>query len=201
MDTQVFTANSALICLDFQNDIVAEKGKLSGKGYYDFSQRYNSLKNVRLLQNHFRQLRRPVIHVKVGFSANYCEQPKTSPIMGKADQFKALLLNSWGTEFVEDVKPINDEIVIIKHRISGFHQTALELILRQQGIEQIVLAGAATDMAVESTARAGHDLDFKLTVVADACISANDEDHKRTLTVLNKLATVINTDSVIAADL
>jgi nicotinamidase-related amidase len=50
----------------------------------------------------------------------------------------------------------------------------------------------ATDMVVESTAREAHDHDFAVTVIADCCIAASDEDQERTLTNMKKLATILD---------
>jgi biuret amidohydrolase len=49
-----------------------------------------------------------------------------------------------------------------------------------------VLAGVATDVAVESTARAASDLGYRTIVVSDACIADSDEAHTRALDRLQK---------------
>ena len=59
------------------------------------------------------------------------------------------------------------------------------------GVTEVFLAGVATDMVVESTARDAHDRDFKVNVIADCCIAANDEDQQRSLTNMEKLATIM----------
>jgi nicotinamidase-related amidase len=182
----------ALICLDFQNDIVHAEGKVSAKGYTAYNAEYGVTAKVQQLQNQFRAKGFPVIHVRVGFSADYREQPKSSPLMGRAHEFGAFLMNAWGTEFFTETAPQANEKIITKHRVSAFYATELELLLRTQNIRDIYLAGVATDMVVESTARDAHDRDFITTVVEDCCIAAKREDHQHSLQAMKKIAHVIS---------
>ncbi len=182
----------ALLCMDFENDIVHPDGKVSGKGYAEYNAENNTLAAVRDVQDRFRAAGLPVVHVRVGFSPSYAEQPKGSPLMGKAHEFGAFDLSGWGTEFLEDVAPQGDELVITKHRVGCFFGTPLELTLKNMGVTELFLAGVATDMVVESTAREAHDRDFLVQVVADCCIAASSEDQERSLTSMKKLATIIN---------
>ena len=180
----------ALLCIDYINDIVAEKGKLSGKGYLEFCQNNRTLENLSELQNYCRRQEIPVLHVRVGFSPSYSEQPKHSPLFGKADQFQALQLGGWGTEFHPQVAPIAGENIITKHRVSAFFATDLELLLRTLKIDAVIIAGVATDLAVEAAARDAHDRDFAVTVVADCCAAADNADHAKSLKTLAKIANI-----------
>jgi biuret amidohydrolase len=54
------------------------------------------------------------------------------------------------------------------------------------GVDTLVLVGIATDVAVESTARAASDLQYRTIVVSDACQADSDEAHARALDVLQK---------------
>ena len=184
----------ALLCLDFENDIVHPEGKVAGKGYAAFNQTHQCLERVAETQSKFRQAGFPVLHIRVGFSASYAEQPKTSPLMGQAHKFEAFKLESWGTEFLTEVAPLPDELIITKHRVGAFYGTALNLALNTMGIKEQFLMGVATVMVVESTAREAHDRDFLVNVISDCCIAANDEDHQRSLENMQKLSTIITTD-------
>lgn len=181
---------TALICIDYINEIVSQGGKLSGKGYYDFVSKYETLDRVARAQRHFRSEGSVIIHVGLGFSANYAEHPTQSLLLGKAREFKALQLGTWGTEFNTKVAPVDGDSILTKHRISAFYHTALDTILHVQGVQQVYLAGVATDLAVQSAARDAHDRDYVITVLADCCAAANEEDHESSLRTLQKIATV-----------
>ena len=187
----------ALICIDFINDIVAPEGKLVGKGYALFCTQHQVLEKARLAQDHFRQNNWPVMHVRVGFAKGYAAQPKRSPLFGKAHQFGALELGTWGTEFAVTTAPQNDELTFNKPRVSAFYGTSLEAALSAQGIHEVYLCGVATDLAVEAAARDGHDRDYSVTVLADCCGAANDEDHQKSLTTLQKVAAVTTLSQLI----
>ena len=58
---------------------------------------------------------------------------------------------------------------IPKHRWSAFHGTALDVTLRAQGIETLLVIGGSTHVGVASTVYAARDLDYQVVVVRDAC--------------------------------
>jgi nicotinamidase-related amidase len=62
--------------------------------------------------------------------------------------------------------------------VSAFAGSDLDLVLRSGGIEHLVLTGIATSGAVPSTVRQAADLDFRLSVLADACLDADPEVHR-----------------------
>jgi nicotinamidase-related amidase len=67
------------------------------------------------------------------------------------------------------VAPIGDEVIIVKHRISAFFGTDLQMILRAQGINNLVMCGIATSGVVLSTLREASDMDYCLTILKDCC--------------------------------
>lgn len=180
----------ALICIDFINEMVAPEGKLAGKGYAAFCDKHSTLQNVKTAQDYFRSQGWPVMHVRVGFEKSYMAQPKHSPLFGGAHKFEALQFGAWGTEFITAVAPKGDELIFNKPRVSAFYGTGLEAALRAQGITDICVCGVATDLAVESATRDAHDRDYNVTVLADCCGAANENDHEKSLTTLQKIAAV-----------
>ena len=64
-----------------------------------------------------------------------------------------------------------------KHRWSAFHGTYLDLALRAQDVNTIVLCGGSTDVGIASTAYAARDLDYNLIIVSDACTSPERDNH------------------------
>ncbi|MDD2913547.1 MAG: cysteine hydrolase family protein [Candidatus Pacebacteria bacterium] len=182
--------NTALILIDFINEIVNEKGKLSSKGYFSFAKENNVFKNISFIIEKARQKNILIIHVKVGFSKNYNEQPKESPLFGKAKEFQALKLNTWATDFYKEIDIKEEDIIIIKHRVSAFYSTSLDLVLKNNNIKSVIIAGVATDLAVSSTVRDAHDRDYKVTIVSDCCIAGNIKDHEGALLSLSKISDI-----------
>ncbi|MCB1117823.1 MAG: cysteine hydrolase, partial [Chlamydiia bacterium] len=90
-----------------------------------------------------------------------------------------------------------DDVQIIKHRVSAFYGTDLDLILRGNSVREIVLVGIATNNAVELTAREAHDRDFKVQVIGDATECGSDEEKSASLNFLSRITEVLSTDQLI----
>ncbi len=187
----------ALVLIDLINELIAPEGKLSGKGYADFAQRHDSLSRVATLLEYARSQGYTIIHVRVGFSPDYREQPKDSPLFKHASRLGALKLDDWGTEFVPQACPLPGETVLTKHRVNAFVGTPLDLILCNAGITRITIVGCSTDVGMQTTARAAHDLDYECTVIGDCCIAPSDDDHDPTLRMLAKVTNVVTLEQYI----
>ena len=89
-------------------------------------------------------------------------------------------------EVIDDVAPQPDEPVVRGQAANGFDRTELDTLLRLAGVDNLVLGGIATDVAVESTARGASDLGYRTIVVPDACTADSDEAHVRSLEVIQR---------------
>ena len=79
-----------------------------------------------------------------------------------------------GGAFVAPVVPREGDRFVVKPRYSAFDHTPLEIILRELEVERILLAGAATEMCVIQTAIDAKEEGFKVTILADACATADE---------------------------
>lgn len=66
------------------------------------------------------------------------------------------------------VAPANGEITVVKSYPSSFERTALDMMIKQTGVSDLVLAGFMTHVCVSSTARATFNLGYRPTVIASA---------------------------------
>jgi ureidoacrylate peracid hydrolase len=87
---------------------------------------------------------------------------------------------TWGAEFFV-VSPAADELVIVKHRYSGFAYTPLELALRTLEVDTVLLAGASTHVCVEATARDAIMRGYRPVVVSDCVASGQRDLHEAAL--------------------
>jgi len=71
--------------------------------------------------------------------------------------------------------PKPHDIVVTKRRVGAFSGTDLEVVLRSQEIDHIVLVGIATSGVVLSTLRAAADMDYEITVLSDCCLDWEKE--------------------------
>ena len=87
------------------------------------------------------------------------------------------MFESGGSDIHADVAPKDGDIVIMKHRVSAFTGTDLEMILRANEIDTLVLFGIATSGVVLSTLVDAADRDYRLTVIRDCCADTDAELH------------------------
>jgi ureidoacrylate peracid hydrolase len=80
---------------------------------------------------------------------------------------------TWGAELY-GVSPQPQDLVITKHRYSGFAYTPLELALRARCRDTIILGGALTDVCVEATAIAAIAAGFFAVLVPECTVAATD---------------------------
>jgi ureidoacrylate peracid hydrolase len=107
---------------------------------------------------------------------------------------------TWGAEFW-GVLPEADEPIVDKQRYSAFWGTRLDSILRTLRRETLILGGVATNVCVESTARAATFLDYRIVVLAD-CTASNDGPaaHQATLENIRRHFGIVATaDEVVTA--
>ncbi len=188
------THSSALLVIDFINDICHPEGKLSHSSTMIESHLTVEKANHAIAWAREHQI--PIIAVKVGFSPNYCECPSQSPIFSQAPKFRALQLGAWGTDFLTDLALAPEDKVVIKHRISAFYNTDLTSVLSANQIDTLYISGVSTNMTVELTAREAHDRDYYVTIISDACAAADMQTHQSSLNHLSRLAQVITTDQL-----
>ncbi len=118
-----------------------------------------------------------ILHVGIGFEPGY---PEISPLNKRFAMVKERGIFVKGTDSANIHPSIykTGERVIYKHRVSAFAGNSLQMILRAQGIENLVLMGISTSGIVLSTIRAASDLDFQCVVVKDACFDPDEEVHR-----------------------
>lgn len=180
----------SLITIDFINEIVHEKGKLASKGYSDFIKEKKVFEKLSHAIKKAREEKMLIIHVRVGFDESYIQQPKNSPLFGKAHEFQALKLNTWATEFHEELDVQKKDVIITKHRVNAFHSTQLDLILKNNNVNTLYIAGVSTDLAVSNTVRDAHDKDYNVIVLEDCCAAASIEEHNNSIKSLSKISKI-----------
>jgi nicotinamidase-related amidase len=134
----------------------------------------------------FRKAKAKVVYTLVTYQPGLPGVRPNSPLFRTLVGSPTLLQGTPAVEVIDDIAPRLDEPVVRGQAASGFDGTTLDTILRVAGVDTLVLVGIATDVAVESTARAASDRQYRTVVVSDACQADSDEAHARALDVLQK---------------
>ncbi len=101
-----------------------------------------------------------------------------------------------GHEIVDEVRPLPGELVVPKWRSSGFWGTSLDLLLRSNGIQTVVVTGCTTEGCVESTARDASFNDYYV-VIAEDCVASDDrEQHDASMLLMRHRFDVVPSDAL-----
>ncbi|MFE6164108.1 isochorismatase family protein [Streptomyces sp. NPDC056486] len=84
-------------------------------------------------------------------------------------------------DLVPELGRKDSDIVVTKQQWGAFYGTDLDLQLRRRGVTQVVVAGIATSIGVESTARAAHEHGYHVTVAVDAVTDMDADAHRNSL--------------------
>jgi nicotinamidase-related amidase len=122
----------------------------------------------------------PVMFVRVAFRPGYPEVAESNATFAAAAAHAG---DAYGqdhpaTQVHVALTPEPGEPVIVKRRVSAFSGSDLDVLLRGAGAGTLILAGISTSGVVLSTLRQAADLDYRLTVLADACADTDEEVHR-----------------------
>lgn len=154
--------------------------------------------NCSTLLELFRNLGELVIHVTYG-----PELPDGSdlvPIRRRGIKPPGLHpVGSFVHKILPPLEPREGELVINKTSRSVFNSTAIETVLRNVGVETVIVVGVTTSSCVETTARDAADRGFQTVVVEDAVGELDEDSHNATLRqIAMRFGRVWTTEQVIA---
>jgi ureidoacrylate peracid hydrolase len=100
-------------------------------------------------------------------------------------------------QVLDELKPLPNEIVIPKMSSSVFVSTNIDYVLRNLGIEYLMVMGLLTDQCVESAVRDACDAGYLVTLIEDACATKSQERHDATLRAIKGYCRQRQTDQVL----
>jgi ureidoacrylate peracid hydrolase len=160
-------SQTAVLVIDMQNDFIHPDGTGARVGYQvEHSQR------IIKPMNQFLKAARAA-GVLVLLLRQVAADHTTSParrVRGEALGWKPTTMcgvGSWGAELHSDLEVADTDVWVEKRRYSAFIATDVDLILRSNGIETVVVCGTDGSVCVESTVRDAYMLDYHVVVPTD----------------------------------
>ena len=196
--------DTALLCIDLQyGDAHLEYGVLRrmrerGDGeliaYYADRLKRLVIPNVGRLQDACREAGIEVIHTKI--------ESLTADGRDRSLEHKRLGIHhppgSPDAQFLEEVGPRGDEIVLTKTCGGVFNGTNIEYVLRNLGIANLLVVGVITSGCVEVAVRDAADRGFVVTLVEDACSSWSEEMERAAIRAMSEIyAKVLSTEDAL----
>jgi nicotinamidase-related amidase len=196
---------TALLCIDMQYldaapgfgvfaNAEASGVPVEAQEYYFDRLKYTVLPNVRRLQDAFRARRLEVIHTRI--------QSLTQDGRDRSPAHKRLGLHaapgSKEAEFLEEIAPLENEIIIDKTASGVFTSTNMGYILRNMEITGLFVVGVYSNECVSTAIRDACDLGFYVTLISDGCATVTPELQRATMiTMKDRYARVLNTEEAI----
>jgi ureidoacrylate peracid hydrolase len=188
-------ARSALIIVDMQNDFCHPRGWLAGIGV-DIAPARAPIAPLQALLPSLRGAGVPIVWLNWGSRP---DRLNLSPALrhvydpsgaggGIGDPgpsgARVLQSGSWSAVLVEELRPEPADILVEKHRMSGFWDTPLDSILRNLSVSTLLFAGVNLDQCVLHTLADANFLGYDTLLVED-CAATTNPDFCREATILN----------------
>lgn len=183
----------AVLVVDMQNDFGARGGMFHRAGI-DISPIERIVEPIARVIAAARSAGLPIVHLKMEHAADLGNmggagsphaikhgplgvgQEVTAPD-GRASRI--LVAGNWNTDIVPRLAPRDGDVVVSKHRYSGFFQTELDRVLKERDITHLVVTGATTSVCVESTVRDAMYRDYHCVVLEDCTAEPIAHDSPR----------------------
>jgi ureidoacrylate peracid hydrolase len=173
--------NAAVLVIDVTNDFASEKSPRTA-----FRQNLKGVQeSVGRMEAFIKEARRaglPIIYIKPAGPGARSEASKDQASRNTTarNDPRTPEEEAWGREFYQLV-PAPEDLILEKTRYSAFLDTDLKQILRDRGIQSLLLTGISTNVCVESTARDGFMMDFYVVMVEDCCGAYKLNLHEATM--------------------
>lgn len=195
LDIDLDLSRTALLVVDLQTTGVTHNSALSthmqeqgreADVQYRFDRHEQVvIPNVKVLLDYFRSHGLKVVHtVMAANMADYSDAPAIyRPILSAM----SAVVGTEHAGFVDEVAPIDGEMIVYKSTLSAFNSSGIDNMLRGADIQYLIVVGISTNMCVESTVRDAADKGYSIILVDDCCGADSDAYHEAGLASMSRL--------------
>ena len=188
---QIDISRSALVIIDMQRDFLEPGGFGAALGN-DVSLLKAAVEPINNVLKVAREIGLLVIHTREGHRPDLADAPPlkvdrgdpATRIGAPGPMGRILVRGEPGHDIIPELYPIAGEPVIDKPGKGAFYQTDLELMLKNRGIETLLVCGVTTEVCVNTTIREANDRGFRCIALSDCCASYFPEFHAAGLAMI-----------------
>ena len=177
-------SRTALIIIDMQRDFL-EPGGFGETLGNDVSLLGRAVAPCKAVLDAARAANMLVIHTREGHRADLSDAPKAKIERGHPSMRigapgpmgRILIRGEPGHDIIPELYPLEGEPVIDKPGKGAFYATDLDALLRNFGIQHLLVCGVTTEVCVNTTVREANDRGFRCIVISDCCASYFPQFH------------------------
>jgi ureidoacrylate peracid hydrolase len=190
---------TALIVVDMQHAFIRDEGSMRKLGLNNDLLK-PTVEPVARVVAAARRAGLPIIFTRMAMRPDYKDAGLRKARFAEAQRIRSLVQGTWDVEIIDELKPEREDYVVDKTRHSAFYNTNLEVILRGEGVDTVIVCGVTTEMCVESTIRDAYARDYRIVVPADAVAAFDVERHEGALKIIGwGYGTLVTTADLAAA--
>jgi nicotinamidase-related amidase len=186
--------NTALLIIDMQKDFVGPEG-YAATMYPDAYQLLRApIPHIKKLLDFGREAGLTIIHTREGHHSNLTDCPKNKRWrsegvkagIGNPSSGSALTIGSDHHDIIPELYPKPGEDVIDKPGKGSFYATNLDMLLKTEMIDNIIITGVTTDVCVHTTLRDANDMGFECILVEDGCAAVDPKNQAAAIDMVHK---------------
>jgi nicotinamidase-related amidase len=182
---------TALLIIDMQRDFLEPGGFGAALGN-DVTKLASAVGPCQAMLKAARAADLLVVHTREGHLPDLSDAPVAKLRRGKPSlrigdpgpMGRILIRGESGHDIIQQLAPLDHEIVIDKPGKGAFYATGLDEILQKYGVENLLVCGVTTEVCVNTTVREANDRGYRCVVLADCCASYFPEFHEMGLKMI-----------------